>query len=929
MVGRAVELEELVGRLDEALGGRAGLVLVSGEPGIGKTRLVAELGRLAAARAVPVLWGGCTDEDGAPAFWPWRRILRAWLATASPERVGTLLAGRRGDLARIAPELGPAAPTDGPEQRFALFDTVAGFLTDLAAPTGLVLVLDDVQWADPASRALLTHLARETADARLLMVANYRTAELAGTWLPGAVRLELAWLDEPDVATALADRLGRAPSAGMVATVTRRTRGNPFFVGELGRAWTSDPDASRVPAAVRDVVRRRLARLPDAARALLDVAAVIGREPDLALVAGAAGVTAGDLLDLLRPAVDDGLLERPPGRPGLRFGHDLVRETLLVELAPADRARIHLAAVGVLEPAAGDPDVLPELAHHALAALPLGDAGAACGWTCGAARLATAQLAYEEAARLYGRAQAVGAAVLVPAERIELLLDTARAQALAHDVPAAIGTCTEAAELARRTGDHAALGRAALGMPEVSEAEWLVTVQGWCTEALRGLPGTDSPLRARLLAQLAHCRVLAADRPGMLAASEESLAMAERLDDSSSLVSALRSRQLVFSDADGNAARLVLGGRMLAVAERSGSASDAMWGHLWRFDALLQAGRVAEAEAEVDLLEPIVVALRQPMARLHLLRSRVALAFGRGRFTEAAQLNDESIALALDGGHQGAAATGRSLRFTLAALTGGDPGDVSWFLGNPALEQPFTGLSRASYAQMLVASGRAAEARRWYEGLPGPGSPRIPAFMGMTVEVVRAQLAADLGDAGTAGTCHRLLLPYADLHAVGGAGAITTSGSMHLYLGMAALAAGRPDAAVRHLRTAVTVNDAAGLAPFAALARYRLATALRAGGRALDEAAALAAAAGATADRLGMAPLRAQVDAMASDDGGPLSRREAEIAELVGRGLTNRQIAAAAHISERTVETHVQHVLAKLGFSGRSQIAAWVATRRQ
>jgi DNA-binding CsgD family transcriptional regulator len=353
-----------------------------------------------------------------------------------------------------------------------------------------------------------------------------------------------------------------------------------------------------------------------------------------------------------------------------------------------------------------------------------------------------------------------------------------------------------------------------------------------------------------------------------------------------------------------------------------------MWGHLWRFDALLQAGRVAEAEAEVDLLEPIVTGLRRPMARLHLLRSRAALAFGRGRFAEASRLNDESVTMALRGGHEGSAATGRTLRFLIAALTGGDPGDCTWFVGHPALELPFTGLARASYAWMLLASGRVGEARCWYAGLPEPGSPRIPAFMDVALEVTRVALATDLGDAAAAEAGYRLLAPHADLHAVGGAGAITTSGSVHLYLGIAALGAGRPDAATRHLRTAVAVNDTAGLEPFAALARYRLATALRARGRVADsdEAAGLAAAAGAAADRLGMAPLRAQVDALTTDS-GPLSRREAEIAELVGRGLTNRQVAAAAHISERTVETHVQHVLAKLGFARRGEIAAWLAGR--
>ena len=180
---------------------------------------------------------------------------------------------------------------------------------------------------------------------------------------------------------------------------------------------------------------------------------------------------------------------------------------------------------------------------------------------------------------------------------------------------------------------------------------------------------------------------------------------------------------------------------------------------------------------------------------------------------------------------------------------------------------------------------------------------------------------------------YRLLLPYADLHLVGGAGAITTGGSVRAALGIAAQVAGKPDVAVRHLRTAVTVNDAAGLAYPALLARIALAVALRARARPsdVDEAAGLLAEADAAATRLGMPPQRARIAELraVADDGGVLSRREAEIAELVGRGLTNRQIATSAHISERTVETHVGHVLAKLGFTRRSEIAAWVAGRKQ
>jgi len=198
-----------------------------------------------------------------------------------------------------------------------------------------------------------------------------------------------------------------------------------------------------------------------------------------------------------------------------------------------------------------------------------------------------------------------------------------------------------------------------------------------------------------------------------------------------------------------------------------------------------------------------------------------------------------------------------------------------------------------------------------------------------------AELADAFDDRTIAATVYQRLLPYADLFVCSGAGALGVTGSARLPLGIAAGTTGRLDDAVRHLRAAAQVNDRAGLPPFAAHARYQLARHLarrrRPGDR--EEAAALATSAAAVAERLGMEPLRRAAGelgaTLAGQPAGPLTRREREIAVLVSQGLTNRQIAAAAHISERTAENHVQHILGKLGFATRAQIAAWVASESQ
>ncbi|MGE0839935.1 ATP-binding protein [Pseudonocardia sp.] len=942
-VGRATELGGLARRLDAALAGDPSVVLVAGEPGIGKTRLVTELARLAGARGVPVLWGRCSDDAGAPAYWPWRGVLRALHATA-PD---ALAAVDPTDLAE--PALLAAGSAAGAGERFVLFDVVTRTLTAASATTGLLIALDDLQWADPDSLALLAHLARDAAGARLLVVATVRPGELGADperaghvarieALPTAERLDLDGLADDEIADALADVLGGAPTREVVADVAARSGGNPFFVAELGRVLAAGAlrdDA--VPAAVRDVVRLRLARLPAGCRAVLDVAAVAGAEIDESLLRTVLGAP---VADALRPALDDGVLVRPPGRTALRFAHDIVREALSDVLGAQERARLHGRLAVALAPRADDPDVLPELARHALAALaggdPAQDPEQALDLARGAARLAGTRLAFAESARRHAHVLEAGRGIVAPARRARDLVELARAQLRAHAVSDAVATCASAVELARHIGDATVLAEAALVVQGISDAELLIAQRGWCDDALAAVGPDDGPLRAQLLAQLAHTLLFLGRPDEVEGRSREALAMAERIGDPASLVAALRARQLARSGPEGHAERYALGTRLLDLA--ADGAPDpvdaALWGRLWRFDALCQQGRFDDAEQELDRLAPVAAATRQPLARLHQLRSRIVFAFGRGRFDEVRRLNQEAAQLAEHGRHAGATMTALAVEWQVAKMVGDDGLDETRLdpgMVEAGRQSPVFAVLGTTMASWHLALYRRDEALRWYRDLPPPGSPRIPRFMCLVVEALRVQIAADLGDSAPMQEAYRFLTPFADLFVVGGAGATATHGSVQQYLGIAAGELGRTDVAIRHLRAGIDADDARGLAPFAASGRYRLAVVLSRRGRPgdSDEARALARRAAATAATLGMQPLRRMAAELVDNprDGGVLSPREAEIAELVARGMTNRAIAETAHISERTVETHVAHILAKLGFSGRSQIAAWAVTR--
>ena len=292
-VGRDRELAALAGYLEDAQQRRPSMVLCRGEPGIGKTRLAEELSALAGDRDVPVLWGVAVESEGAPPYWPWRQLLRGAL-----ELVGT--AGVDRDLARLVPEVfgGPRSTPEGPasaEDRFRQFDAVARLVRQITAETPLVLILDDAHWADRPSVLLLQHLARTLRDERLLMMVNHRDTEHEhAAYFAELVRepitrqIDLTGLTEQAVATQLASVVGHDVTVGDAQQVHVLTRGNPFFVAEVGRVLPAGKVAgglAPVTANVREAIRSRLSRLSPDAVVMIRAASIVGREFSTTVVA--------------------------------------------------------------------------------------------------------------------------------------------------------------------------------------------------------------------------------------------------------------------------------------------------------------------------------------------------------------------------------------------------------------------------------------------------------------------------------------------------------------------------------------------------------------------------------------------------------------------------------------------------------------------
>jgi predicted ATPase len=393
-VGREREMAALRASVEEALSGSGRLLLLGGEPGIGKTRTAQELATYAQLRGMQVLWGRCYEGGGAPAYWPWVQALRAYVHERPPQDLLAEMGRGAADIAQVVsavrerfPEL-PTPPALEPESaRFRLFDSLTTFLKNAAARQPLLVVLDDLHWGDPASLLLLEFLAREMTDARVVVVGTYRDVEvrrqhrlfptLAGLAREAVSRrMVLGGLGAPDVARYMELTAGHVPPTTVVAAVARETEGNPFFVGEVVRWLVAEgrfprvgetaTDTVGIPPSVREVIGRRLDQLSAECNRALTVAAVVGREFGLDVLERVSDVGPDRLLDVLDEAFAARVVTDAPGHVKGRysFAHALIRETLYGELTTPRRIRLHREIAETLEAinAARPEPVLAQLA---------------------------------------------------------------------------------------------------------------------------------------------------------------------------------------------------------------------------------------------------------------------------------------------------------------------------------------------------------------------------------------------------------------------------------------------------------------------------------------------------------------------------------------------------------------------------------------
>jgi DNA-binding SARP family transcriptional activator len=875
-VGRRAELARLADELAAAASGATRVAVVTGEAGIGKSRLAAEFTR-ARSEGVTLLMGRCDAETVVP-YRPWAEALRPLMTPA---------AARSDPLRRLFPEQAAAAEGDAGDpqlERFRLFEAVAALLRRAGAERPVVVVVEDLQWADRASVLLLRHLARAQPPARLLVVATSRD----GAELPDATvaaltdlehdgrlaRVQVGALAVEDVLALLATVRADA-GEDLGGAVHAATGGNPWFVGELLGSLAGVGDlpalpsgeallrAVGVPRAAEEVVLGHLGGLPEDAREVIRAAAVVGGDLDPQLLGRVTGLDEARVLDVLELAAGARLV-RPTPAGGYRLAHALVREALYASVPAGERLRLHRRAGDALESLHADQlDAhLGALTRHlALAATP-GRLGRVVEFSERAGERALAQLAYDEAAHHYRAALELLDLRAAPAgaTRCRLLLGLADACIRAGAVEEARRALDEAAAVARASGATGRLAEAALaygnlpldeGLEGGAVAEPLLAL---LDEALAACPPGDSPERAQLLARIA-LELYFSDQPERRASLvDEAEAMARRVGDEAAIAGALTARCYELLGSPDVARRAGLADELVqrrAPAARENALRWKVWDHL-------EAGDLAAAEAAVARVAEDAERRGIDSSRWYPKVWAATRALLRGPLDRVESLAAEALEVGRRSRGPDAVFAVYSAQLFALRLLQGRLGELEEVMAAYADASPNRPVWRAALAFAQADAGRLAEAGATFEQLAERGFDALPQTVDLPPALtLLGWTCGRLGDAARAADLYERTLPYADLLVVVGVTPAVCAGSFHHPLGTLAAAAGDVEAADAHLAAAVACDDRLCATPWAARARLDRARLLHAAGWS-KEAGRVRAEVVAAAEDLGLPGLAAR-----------------------------------------------------------------------
>ncbi|GAC1517502.1 MAG: BTAD domain-containing putative transcriptional regulator [Acidimicrobiales bacterium] len=878
LVGRRGEVDRLLAIYEEVAGGSSATVLVSGEPGVGKTSLVAEVAAMLHDRGATVLYGQC-DEDLQIPHQPFREALQSHLRSLSAEDVQSLLT----TWPQLRPLAGlygrslvaPPAGGDAEGERERLFDEVERWLRDLASGAPVVVIIDDLHWASSATVQLLRRLSQQRWYPLLFAITFRDTEGSEPVGLremlesvhrqPNTHRVQLTGLDREGVAELLRSHGGalvERADPGFAARIHEETAGNPFFATELVRHLTEvgRPGGSRVkqqlrlPDGVTDVIRRRLDRLSPATNQVLRLAATIGPVIPFTLMSAAATSTGSTtLLDALDEATASGLLVET-GDADFTFAHALVRKTIYPSMSVARRVRLHRSVgEGLLRLPSPLPNHTAALAHHFCLGATLGDGVRAARYAMEAGVEALDQAAQEGAKDYFERGLAVLERYGPPDLRLEadLLLGLAQACARSNDHYGRLEAAEKAADLARAAGCKWRLAEAAYWMCRFGIVGALrPDMVALCEEALERLGDDESPVRARLTAAFAGIRAISGEGLAADPLAAEAVHLARGTGDPEILGAALDARVMTLSGGPDISTRLAVAEEMVAVARRDHARIALGNGYQYRGVARLTIGDRPGFERDFSALRDIGEEMRDGYLRAVSAQWTAMLALLDGRFDQVEAPAGE--APVLSGGPNFANATAAQMFWLQHEL--GNHEAVLPLLEAVVAENPGIAGFRAALAMSHALSGHRQEAARELTAiLAGDPTPVPHDWIRTATLTLCAETAAFLEDTEAARHVERLLRPFAGQLVVVAIGT-HCQGAVDRFLGMLAATSRDWTRARKYLREAVALEERAGSPPNVARSQLWYAHALRGDG-ADEEARELAEECQATAERLGMAAL--------------------------------------------------------------------------
>ena len=959
IVGRGRELEAFRAAFGRALSGRRQLVLISGEPGIGKTRCAEALAEIAEDQGALVLWGRCREEAGSPPYWLWIQILRAYVAASSPDEVRLIMGSAANDIAALLPELvessqpiypAPSVMGDANAARFRTFDAIGQFLLKAAQQVPLTLVFDNLHWADSLSLSLLEFITQELTRGRLLLAGTFRDGEVQKnapllTMLGGlsrdadVERIHLAGLSQEAIGKLAASMCGTALPDSVIGTICQRTDGNPLFATELIKVLLDESPGntittvlSKIPAGVRETIARRLTRLSTRCNTLLGIAAVYGRQFTAQELAAAAEESVSEIITGLEPAMQAGIVDPGDDVAGnYQFTHALIRETIYEELPALDRLRIHARAADALVSVYSgrlDP-VLDRIALHYHAASALGSPDNAVLFALRAADKAVRMGAHEDALGHYDRA-------IETLERRSLMLDERLARArilkgsalrqLGH-IQSSVEVLLEAVKYVHTLGGVELLVDALMSLAITTRYIAQQHLIPMLNHALNLLPTADSGARAKALATRAFAYPMLTDRAGLEEAVEDALQMAGRCADTPTRCACYQLTMMALrGDPATLSRRLQFGAEHIAVAHAASSADLLAEAYYWQALNYLEFGRLDELEELLERYGSLGVArygVHQYLASAY----RTTLSLLRGEWTGLETIIERQFEIGT-----------RTRRGDADGVYGAQMFALNRDLGRlhslkRQIEQVAAAQGRVWQPGMMLLyaeTGMLDEARRIFVELAEQRFAGVCRDeMYATCLVFCAETCCALRDAVRAAELYELLSAYAGQTA--NHPTAVCFGAADLYLAGLADSAGWPERAVEHFERAIALNRGMRAWPWLVRSLMRHGTFLLSmsgetqrtlGLPQLREAERLAR-------RIGMPQLIEDIDRLleAGDASATLpdhlTAREVEVLRLLAIGRTNKDVSLVLSISLNTVATHVRSILSKTNCANRTEAAAY------